>query len=91
VGAEEFAMNKISFANLSQFLEGLGFTHRLIPGSHHLFEHARADTFIMLRLYEPHDMVEQTGLLSVRHTLDEWEIMEREQFDERIRQLSLVG
>ena len=84
-------MTKLTFDELTQFLERLGFTHRAIPGSHHLFEHAGADTFIMLRPYEPRDPVETAGLAYVRHTLDQWGIMEREQFDDRIREFSLAG
>ncbi len=83
-------MYKPTFAVLRSFLDQLGFEMRTIPGSHILFTNADVNVRIMLRLYEDSDKVEQAGLGYVRHTLDEWGIMERDQFDEQMRERSMA-
>ena len=83
-------MYKPTFAVLRSFLDQLGFEMRIIPGSHILFTNTEVNVRIMLRLYEDGDKVEPAGLAYVRHTLDEWGIMEREQFDEQMRERSLA-
>ena len=84
-------MYKPTFAVLRSFLDQLGFEMRIIPGSHILFTNTEVNVRIMLRLYEDRDMVEPAGLAYVRHTLDEWDIMGREQFDEQMRERSLAS
>ena len=83
-------MYEPTFAVLKSFLDQLGFELRIVPGSHILFSHPDVNVRIMLRLYEEGDKVEPSGLAYVRHTLDEWGIMEREQFDEQMRERSLA-
>jgi len=84
-------MTELPFEELAHFLSGLGFSHRTIPGSHHLFENGTANATIALRLYESQDAVEPSGLAYVRHTLDQWGIMDRDEFDRRIRERALAG
>ena len=83
-------MYKPTFAVLRSFLDQQGFEMRIIPGSHILFTNTEVNVRIMLRLYEDADKVEQAGLGYVRHTLDEWGIMERDQFDEQMRERSMA-
>ena len=84
-------MSKPTFAVLKSFLEQLGFETRIVPGSHILFANAEANVRIVLRLYDDGDRVEPSGLAYVRHTLDEWGILERESFDEQMRERSLAS
>ena len=79
-----------TFAILRSFLDQLGFEMRIIPGSHILFTNTEVNVRIMVRLYEDADKVEQAGRGYVRHTLDEWGIMERDQFDEQMRERSMA-
>jgi hypothetical protein len=44
----------------------------------------------LLRLYKQDEKVAPAALADVRRTLDEWGIMERKQFEEELRQRSLV-
>jgi predicted RNA binding protein YcfA (HicA-like mRNA interferase family) len=84
-------MSRITFANLKQFLLHLGFSASSVPGSHFLFEHSGANVNIMLRLYQPEELVNPAALAYVRRILDEWGILDREQFEDQLRQQSLVG
>ncbi len=45
----------------------------------------------MLRPYEQEEPVEPAALAYVRRTLDEWGILDRERFEEELRQRSLIG
>ena len=83
-------MVKPTFAVLRSFLDRLGFEMRIVPGSQDLFSRSEANVRMMFRPYEDGDEVEPAGLAYVRHTLDEWGIMEREQFDEQMRVRSLA-
>jgi predicted RNA binding protein YcfA (HicA-like mRNA interferase family) len=83
-------VRQVKFAELARFLGELGFTTQTIPGSHILFEHPEANLHIMLRLYQPDEVVQPAGLVYVRHSLDAWGLMERDEFDERIRNLALA-
>ena len=83
-------MYKPTFAVLRSFLDQLGFEMRIIPGSHILFTNTEVNVRIMLRLYEDGDKVEPAGLAYVRHTRDEWGIMERDQFDEQMLERSMA-
>lgn len=84
-------MSNPTFAAVTSFLGQLGFEKQVIPGSHVLFKNDGADVQIVLRLYREEEPVDQTGLVYIRHTLDQWGIMERDQFDEQMRQQSLAG
>jgi predicted RNA binding protein YcfA (HicA-like mRNA interferase family) len=84
-------MCETTIASLERFLIHLGFSVSRVEGSHVLFEHAGANARIVLRLYKPDDDVEPAALAYVRRTLDEWGILNREQFDDQLRQRSLAG
>lgn len=84
-------MSNPTFATLERFLLDLGFHSRTIPGSHILFQHPRADAQVALRLYRPEEEIDPVRLAYVRHTLDTWGILSRDEFDERLRNHSLAS
>jgi predicted RNA binding protein YcfA (HicA-like mRNA interferase family) len=84
-------MFEVSFAELRDLLEQLGFSTTVVDGSHVLFEHPEVNRRIMLRPYAATDRVEQAGLQAVRFQLDAWGLMSRDEFDEQMRQRSLAG
>jgi hypothetical protein len=84
-------MCKSTFATLEQILLQLGFEVRTIPESHVLFEHRKVDVHLILPLYKPNEVVAPRNLAYVRHTLDAWGIMARDQFEEQLRQRSLAS
>lgn len=84
-------MSDLTFAELTRFLVDLGFTLHTVSGSHHFFQHTEAGANITLRLYAPEDRVESAGVVYVRHTLDQWGIMDRAEFDDRIQKRAIAG
>jgi predicted RNA binding protein YcfA (HicA-like mRNA interferase family) len=84
-------MPELKFAALERFLQDLGFQVKTIPDSHILFQHPQANALIMLRLYKQDEKVAPAALAYVRRTLDEWGILDRKQFEDELRQRSLVG
>jgi hypothetical protein len=76
----------VPFAALQRVLKGLGFVKTLVPGSHVVFEHAPSDTVFGFRLYKPREKVSVGDLLGVRKILDERGVVERDTFDEMLRQ-----
>src|SRR6266540_1218066 len=87
----ESTMFKPSFAALERLLIHLGFQARSVPESHLLFEHPGANVRIMLRPYKAEEPVEPAALAYVRRTLDEWGILDRDRFEEELRQRSMAG
>jgi predicted RNA binding protein YcfA (HicA-like mRNA interferase family) len=86
----ESAMSKPTFAALERFLLHHGFDVRTIPGSHVLFEHKGAGVHVLVRPYTAEEVVEPATLAYVRRTLDEWGILSRTRFDERLNEQSLA-
>jgi predicted RNA binding protein YcfA (HicA-like mRNA interferase family) len=84
-------MSKPTFAALERLLLQLGFQARPVSGSHVLFEHAGAGVHVLLRPHSAEEPVEAAVLAYVRRTLNEWNILDREKFDEELRQRSLAG
>lgn len=84
-------MAKPTFAALDQVLRGLGFTSRVVPGSHVLFELPQPGSRIALRLYQPNEPVDGANLAYVRSTLDDWGLLSGEEFDQRLLELSAAG
>jgi predicted RNA binding protein YcfA (HicA-like mRNA interferase family) len=84
-------MFEVPFGKLRDLLEQLGFTTNVVSGSHIIFQHPDNELSIILRPYEENDRVEQAGLQVIRFQLDSWGLMDCAEFDEQMRQLSLVG
>ncbi len=75
---------KISFAELRQFLERLGFTETVHP-THVVFEHLASDSLLVFRRYRARDAVSPANLVTVRKLLDERGLVEADEFDNRWR------
>ena len=84
-------MISVPFAALEKLLLELGFHAVAVPGTHLLFEHPEAQLEIALRPYKPTDVVAPHSLVYVRQQLDAFGILDREEFEEQLRQRSLVG
>ena len=84
-------MIKTTFATLQEFLVQLDFTVTRVAESHYLFEHADPKAWLALRLYQPEETVAPAALAYVRHTLDAFGILDRDQFDEQLRQRTLAS
>jgi predicted RNA binding protein YcfA (HicA-like mRNA interferase family) len=81
-------MIKANFATVEKLLLELGFQQHPVPGTHLLYEHPEAKVRIALRPYQPTDTVEPIVLAYIRGTLDGWSILERDEFEERLRERS---
>jgi hypothetical protein len=71
----------IPFAVLEHFLLERGFTKRVTPHSQLLLEHAASGCVLFFRPYRPQEKVEDIKLASVRLFLDEFGILDQEEFD----------
>jgi hypothetical protein len=76
--------NKVTFAQLRQFLEGFGFEFFRLR-DRLLFEHKDSDTLFVFRRYRANEAVGEADLISVRHQLHYRGFMERDDFDEAVR------
>jgi hypothetical protein len=84
-------MSRPTFAALNQVLQDLGYTAQTVADSHVLFEYTEPNRRIILRVYRPEDPVDLAGLAYVRSALDAWGILNRDEFDEKLRERSLAG
>ncbi len=84
-------MLQARFTTLSRLLTDLGFTSRTKAGTFTRFDHPITGTWFLYPDYAPDEEVFPSDLFGTRTILDARGFMTREQFDERIRQLSLVG
>jgi len=75
---------KIAFAELCRLLQDLDFACVIQP-THVLFEHAATETLIVLRPYEPREVIEPIDLALVRKTLDERGLMPANLFENFLR------
>jgi hypothetical protein len=84
-------MSRPTFGTLRQVLLDLGFRTRTLPAGHIRFDHAPSDTLVILRPYKDDDTVDQGNLIGVRRLLDEKGVIDRDKFDELLRERSLAG
>jgi predicted RNA binding protein YcfA (HicA-like mRNA interferase family) len=84
-------MARATFARLEKFLLHLGFHSKTNADSHLVFEHRKARASVILRAYDPNETVEHAVIAYVRHTLDEWGILSREQFDEQWKERAVAS
>jgi hypothetical protein len=75
---------KISFGELRDFLEGLGFTESVKP-THLVFEHAASQTMLIFRRYRRGEAVTPANLTATRKLLDEKGLIPAAEFDSRLR------
>jgi hypothetical protein len=74
----------VTFAVLDRFLNGIGFERLSIPKGY-AFSHKPSGCVIFLRRYKENEEVSPTDLTVVRRYLDEFGLMERSDFDRRVR------
>jgi len=85
-------MNKgITFAKLDQFLQSLGFAVNRVPASHILYEHAASGAALGLRLFKAEELVDPGTLAVVRRTLIDNGLIDRERWDNLLRERSLAS
>jgi predicted RNA binding protein YcfA (HicA-like mRNA interferase family) len=75
--------NSFTFGDLDRLLADLAFTKVVVRGSHVAYEHPSGALF-MSPPHRTDEKVDQKTEIVVRKTLDEFGLMEREQFEERL-------
>src|SRR2546430_507936 len=76
--------SKITFAELCRLLEAMDFG-RTNQSTHVLFEHPASSTLVVLRPYEPREVVNPVDLAVVRKTLDERGLLPADAFENFLR------
>jgi len=85
------ASKPITFANLQDFLQGLRFAIKVIPGSHVYFQQPDSGALIVLRLYQSEEEVGLTDRALVRRVLDDYGIVERDSFEMLLQEQPLAN
>jgi hypothetical protein len=80
----------ITFGTLFRFLAELGFTTKTVPGSHTVHNHP-SGCQLVYPAHDEADPVPLRHLVATRRFLDEFGLVERNQFDELLRQHSLAS
>jgi hypothetical protein len=75
---------KISFGDLRDFLESLGFIESVKP-THLVFEHAATETMLIFRRYRRREAVTPANLTAARKLLDEKGLIPADEFDNWLR------
>jgi hypothetical protein len=78
----------LSFAALRRILLDLGFDEKALPSSHLAYHHPASDTLILLRAYQPADLVSVSDVIAVRSQLDAHGVLNADAFDARLRKAS---
>ena len=74
----------VTFAELRQFLVGLGFTQSK-RGKFWCFEHASAETTVLYRPYRARERVTLLDLHRTRQDLDLRGLLSEQEFDDRLK------
>lgn len=83
-------MVQAKFATLSRLLLDLGFAVRTGP-TFTRFEHTETDTWFLYPRYTDEEEVALADLAGTRHLLDARGMLPREQFEERLRSISVAS
>ena len=78
----------LPFAPLRRILLDLGFEETSLPSSHLAYYHPASDTLILLRAYQPADLVSAPDVIAVRSQLDAHGVLSADAFDARLRKAS---
>lgn len=82
-------MIRPTYGVVDELLTELGYASTTVPGSHILYEYPEPIHRIVLRYYpHPGERFDLAELAHVRHVLDYWGFMTRDEFDETIRERS---
>jgi hypothetical protein len=76
--------DKVTLAQLRQFLEGFGFEFAR-QRDFLVFEHKESGAFLVLRRYRANDAIGEADLILVRQQLDYRGFLERDAFDQALR------
>jgi hypothetical protein len=74
----------ITYGDLFQILQSIGFVERSIPNSHVGYRHAQSDTLILLAPHTADEVAKPIDLKYVRRVLDEKGLLDGKEFDRRI-------
>src|SRR5262249_27270978 len=77
----EHVIADLSFSHLRKVLRDLGFVETLVPGPYRVFEHARSETLLFYRDYEPEETITWADHVKTRKFLDERGILEADDFE----------
>lgn len=78
----------LPFADLRRILLDLGFEEKTLPSSHVAYHHKASDTLILLRAYQPSDVVSVADVIAVRSQLDAHGVLSADAFEARLRKAS---
>ena len=77
-----------TYGALERFLAKLGFTKRRVPLEDRIvnyFRHDPSGAELFFKDYQPNQPVESYNLLAARSTLDGYGVLDRDEFDEALR------
>lgn len=77
--------NRITFAQLENVLEEIGFTKTVLPDTGVVYRHANSDSMLVVRLHKPREVVPDYVMAATRLQLDEQGIIEGDDFDAMLR------
>jgi hypothetical protein len=83
--------NKVTFGEIHRLLDGLGFVQIPARRPAVLFEHKPSDTLLIFRPHRPGEQADAVTVSVVRKMLDEKGLLDREDFDEALREASANG
>jgi len=74
----------ITYGEFEKFLVGLGFTRRRAPGSHVYFEHEPSGAAVVVKDYDPQEVVPSYKISGASGTLHHFGLLDRDDFDEAL-------
>jgi hypothetical protein len=86
VGRNANRRERISYGDLKRYLASLGLVARLVEGSHTVCDHAASGRVLIYPRHQDDDAVPSWHLASTGHYLDACGLVERERFEEWVRQ-----
>ena len=78
----------ITFAQLEQLLEGLGFVKRVVPNECVTYEHAPTKSLLAVRLHKPNEAVPEHVLVATRIQLDGRGVVAEKDFDSLLQSVA---
>ncbi len=75
----------VSYGDLERTLRSFGFEMMEVPNSHRVFSHPHSEAAVLLPLYDRKKPASQIHYAMVRSTLDAFGFLERDEFDDVVR------
>lgn len=79
---------KVTFGQIHRLLGRLGFVRTPVEGPHVLFEHKPSGALLVFRPHRLSERVDAMTLSIVQKTLDEYGLLDRDEFEEALRKAS---